>query len=633
MYFNRNYLVPDLVEELDEVGLSKPIKFDQQGTKANVINQDVVPSSEPITVSSYASTEINLDRHPDSALASNVLLSSDRSFPTSSRGNSEKLRPNRFLSDLKINFNQINLPQTIEFGDDGRVKVTVTNQGSVPALGFVRLNLYGATDAKINRNPETNQLSNDVLLASERRFLTLGKGKSKTFTLKYDNITSFGAPGAYNLIAEIAPGRTIPEINRQNNVASRLVSAPGTDVVIDWNATALNAIQADGALGRGVPPSLGSRLLAITQAAVYDTVNAFKQTYTPYAVDIDAPAGASIGAAVAGAAHHALVGLLPGQKALFDTQLSKSLAEINRSDRAKTAGVAFGESVAAQILELRANDGYDNNTPYTPPSGNYVWRPGPDGVAVGPNWGGVTPFAIPSIEGFSPDGLDGTLGTDLYAEEIEQVRLLGAKQNTDLTTVTRTPDQTEIALFWAYDRADTFRPYGQLNQITQEVAVREGNTLAGNARLFAQLGIALADAAIVAWDVKYKVVQPRPDDVITGGIAANDGRNDTVSDPDWQPLLPTPPFPDYISGHSIFGGAFGAVMTDFFGDNYEFTAVSQELPGVTRTYGSFNQAAFDDAISRVYGGIHVLEASVTDSLPTGRNIGNFVVNNIAQPIV
>jgi membrane-associated phospholipid phosphatase len=122
--------------------------------------------------------------------------------------------------------------------------------------------------------------------------------------------------------------------------------------------------------------------------------------------------------------------------------------------------------------------------------------------------------------------------------------------------------------------------------------------------------------------------------VIAGGFAANDGIEATVGDPDWQPLLsPTPPFPDYISGHSTFSGAFAGVLTNFFGDNYEFTAVSQELIGTTRTYGSFYEAAYEDAISRVYGGIHVRESSVTDALPTGLNIGNFVAQNLFQPIV
>ncbi len=532
--------------------------------------------------------------------------------------------------DLVGRFSTINLPDTIEFRDDGTASVTVTNRGNAVARGPVSVNLYISTDGNIDRN-SAGELVNDRLLGTLTGNINLQPGQSTTFNLPYENLTSVVAPGAYHLIAEIN-SPTIAESNEVNNVTSTLVSAPGTDVVIDWNATALNAIQAEGETSRGVPPTLGSRLLAIAHAAIYDTVNAFDRTHTAYAVDTLAPIGASIEAAVAGAAHQALVALLPSQRAFFDTQLARSLAEINDTQASEDAGVAFGRSVTNQILSLRANDGSNNSTPYNPPEGDYVWRPGSDGFALGANWGDVTPFAIPSVEQFAPDGLDGTYGSDLYAREIEEVRTLGGRENTARTTITRTADQTEIAVFWAYDRADTFRPYGQLNQIAEEIAVREGNTLAENARLFAQLNIALADAAIVAWDAKYDEVQARPDYVISQGLAENDGIAFTVGDPSWQPLLPTPPFPDYISGHSTFGGAFAGVMTNFFGDNYEFTAVSQELTDVTRTYGSFYEAAFDDAISRVYGGVHVREATVTDALPVGVDIGNFVAQNVAQPL-
>jgi hypothetical protein len=537
--------------------------------------------------------------------------------------------------DLVARFSTIDLPDTVDFGDDGRARVTVTNRGNAVAQGPVTVNLYISTDGDIDRNT-AGELVNDGLLTSVVRNLNLQPGESTTFELEYDNLTSVVAPGAYNLIAEVDSQNAIAERNENNNVVSKHVSAPGTDIVIDWNATALNAIQAEGEISGGVPPTLGSRLLAIVSAAVYDTVNAFDRTHTPYAVDALAPSGASVEAAAAGAAYHALVELLPNQAALFHQQLVRSLIEITDNPVAEATGVAFGQFVADQIVALRENDNSNNNAPYVPPPGDYIWRPDPGTVALSPNWGSVTPFAIPSVKQFAPDGLDGRPDTnpELYAQEIEEVRRKGGKENTALTTITRTAEETEIAVFWAYDRKDTFRPYGQLNQITEEVAVREGNTLAENARLFAQLNIALADAAIVAWDAKYRELQPRPDDVIAGGFAANDGIEATVGDPDWQPLLsPTPPFPDYISGHSIFGGAFAGVLTNFFGDNYEFTAVSQELIGTTRTYGSFYEAAYEDAISRVYGGIHVRESSVTDALPTGLNIGNFVAQNLFQPVV
>jgi len=226
----------------------------------------------------------------------------------------------------------------------------------------------------------------------------------------------------------------------------------------------------------------------------------------------------------------------------------------------------------------------------------------------------------------------------LYAQEIEEVRLYGGLQNTALTTTLRNADQAEMAVFWAYDRADTFRPYGQLNQIAQEIAVRQGNTLQKDASLFAALNTALADAVIVAWKEKYTELQPRPDDVIAGGFAANDGIASTVGDPNWESLLSTlmgvnsPPFPDYMSGHSAMGGAFAGVMTEYFGENYVFSTVSQELPGVVRHFESFYEAGMEDALSRIYGGVHVREACI-DSLNMGLAVGDFVSTSVFQPIV
>lgn len=535
-----------------------------------------------------------------------------------------------FPGGLVAQFSTIDLPETIEMGDRGKVNVQLINQSPAPVTGPVTVKLYISTDDIIDRG-SGDTLVNDALLISTVQEVNLRPGESTTVNLDYANMTSVAAPGAYNLIAEINQNNTTKQI-------SKLVSARGSDVVLDWNATALNAIQAEGKAGRGVAPTVGSRLLAITSLSVYDAVNAFDRTHTSYAVESPAPAGASEEAAAAAAAHTTLVRLLPNQTQLFDRQLALSLAEITDSPQAKAEGVAFGRFVADTILAQRANDGSSNNNPYVPPDGDYVWRPetqGPNqGVAVGVNWGEVKPFAIPNTADFAPDGLDGVPGTDRFVEELEEVRVLGGKQSTANTTVTRTPDQTEIAIFWADDRPDTFRPYGQLNQIAEEVSIREENTIPENARLFAELNVALADAGIVAWDAKYNgpVIQPRPDDLITGGFGEKHGISGTVTDPAWEPLLPTPPFPDYISGHSTFGGAFAGVMTNFFGENYSFPAVSQEILGVTRTYNSFYDAAFDDAISRVYGGVHVRESTVDDALPTGLAIGNFVAQNLFKTV-
>jgi hypothetical protein len=541
-------------------------------------------------------------------------------------------------------FGTINLPSTVNFGAQGNAQVIVTNQGQEIASGPSTVRLYISTDGEID--------SNDALLTSDSTNLNLNAGQSVTLNLTYNNNTSVIAPGAYFLIAQVDANNQIAEQLETNNVTSKLVSGLNTNAIIDWNAIALNAIQAEGKAGRGVAPTVGSRLMALVSTAVYDTVQAFNTSYPSYAVNVNAPTNTSLEAAVVGAAYRVLSTQLPGQNSLLLQQVSNSLAEIQDSATAESRGFNFGILVGNQSINLRTNDGSSNNTPFTAPSGAYVWRPetvGPTaGVAVGANWGGVTPWTIGNINQFvSQKQLDVILNGRpdnpndqgaLYAQEIEEARLYGGLQNTALTTTLRNADQTQMAVFWAYDRADTFRPYGQLNQIAQEIAVRQGNTLQKDASLFAALNTALADAVIVAWKEKYTELQPRPDDVIAGGFAANDGIASTVGDPNWKPLLSelmgvnSPPFPDYMSGHSAMGGAFAGVMTEYFGENYVFSAVSQELPGVVRNFDSFHQAGMEDAIGRIYGGVHVREACI-DSFEMGLAVGDFVSTSVFQPIV
>ncbi|MCE9527546.1 MAG: hypothetical protein K8R36_16000, partial [Planctomycetales bacterium] len=139
------------------------------------------------------------------------------------------------------------------------------------------------------------------------------------------------------------------------------------DMVVQWNDNVLAAIRVDK-----TPPPMASRDLAIVHAAIYDAVNAIDRNYKPYAVDVPAIAGTSAEAAVAAAAHRALVALFPAQAATFDAQFTASLATITDGP-AETNGVALGNLVADQMLALRANDGSAAVVSYTPGSGPGVW--------------------------------------------------------------------------------------------------------------------------------------------------------------------------------------------------------------------------------------------------------------------
>ena len=429
---------------------------------------------------------------------------------------------------------------------------------------------------------------------------------------------------------------------------------PGSDPILIWTNTALNAIQSAGSNGKpGVPPTTGSRLMAMLSTAMLDTLAAFGDQVDFYRIDQSAPAGANMDAAILGAAQRILSLELPGEISLIQEQYTSSLGSLTGSAESIQAGLDLGAGIADQIRALRANDGSDNTTPYTPPSGGlpgYVWTPAPSGptagAALGPNWGSVTPWVISSTDAYRSDGLQcrPDVDLDLYAQQLNEVRLYGGLANTAQTTLERSPDQTEIALFWAYDRTDTFRPYGQLLEIAVDVALDQATSMLTNAKLIASLSLSMADAVICAWKEKYENVQPRPWDLITGSFSDTDGSALTVRDPNWQSLLSSingvqsPPFPDFLSGHSVMGGTFTSVMSHFFGDNLTFDATSQELPGVVRSFdgfideggverNSFYEAGLEDAISRVYGGVHIREAC-EDSFGVGLNVGAAVVQNL-----
>jgi hypothetical protein len=130
---------------------------------------------------------------------------------------------------------------------------------------------------------------------------------------------------------------------------------------------------------------------------------------------------------------------------------------------------------------------------------------------------------------------------------------------------------------------------------------------------YAKVSIAIADAFISCWDEKYRSNLIRPETIIN-----------KVLDENWYPVLQTPPFPEYTSGHSVVSGAASVILTDFFGDNIAFdddTELPYDLP--IRSYQSFHQAAEEAAISRMYGGIHYRKA-IDEGLLQGQNVGNYV---------
>ncbi|MGI0485564.1 pre-peptidase C-terminal domain-containing protein [Pantanalinema rosaneae CENA516] len=388
------------------------------------------------------------------------------------------------------------------------------------------------------------------------------------------------------------------------NYADTLQGYSDDNVVLDWNQVTLQAIKA-----AGTPPPYAARNMAIVHAAIYDAVNSIVHLGQQYCTTVNAPRGTSAIAAVAGAAYQTLISLYPNQKATFDAALANTLARV-ADGASEQNGLAIGTAVANLILSARSNDGANATVAYTPLAGDEYWHPTAPNFAPAllPQWPFVRPFAMTSDDQFRPAGPPAFTSAQ-FQSEIDEVRRLGGNVNSQ-----RTADQTEIALFWA-DGSGTYTPPGHWNDIAEDIARRENTSLFEDARLFAMLNISLADAGIVAWDAKYAYNQCRPIQAIRASSA-----------PTWTPLINTPPFPDYISGHSTFSGAASSMLSYLFGNNYSFSTTTDGLPGVIRSYRSFEQAANEAGRSRIYGGIHV-ESSNQDGLMAGRQLASYVMQN------
>jgi PAP2 superfamily len=400
---------------------------------------------------------------------------------------------------------------------------------------------------------------------------------------------------------------------------------------VHWNEIALEAIK-----DTSTAPMYATRLLAMESVAVYDVLNAIEHDPL-FVADLDRPVrGGKINteAAIAQTAYEVLMGIYAsdsgpyaGSAALrenLQAELTASLAEIPDGG-AEQRGIRLGHDIAQSILAQRAGDGWnavvDPQTEIGTDPGE--WRPTPAGFAnpLAPHWGDVTPWAVESAQQFIPEAPP-TLTSNEYAAAYNETKQLGAANSEQLGL--RTADQTQIALFWA-DGAGTHTPPGHWNKIAGEVAQVEGRTTAEIAGLFAELNVALADAAITCWEAKYTYDLWRPVTAINLGDL--DGNPLTVADPSWRPLIVTPPFPEYTSGHSTFSGAAATILTAEFGDNYAFTtgtsSTDPAIADVTRSFSSFTEAAEEAGRSRIYGGIH-FEFANQNGLESGRQIAEWV---------
>lgn len=383
------------------------------------------------------------------------------------------------------------------------------------------------------------------------------------------------------------------------------------NAVVHWNSIAEQAFTPS----QGTNPMAQSRTLAILHASMHDALNAIDRRYAAYTPGLPRSPKASPDAAVAAAAREVLTRLLPEQAALVETAYGQALAKV-QDGAAKTAGLATGQAAAWATLNRRQGDGAEHAAePYVPRpgAGEYQFT-APFDFAGLPGWGRVQPFVIDLREHALPGPLP--LASAAYARDLAAVKEIG-----HLNSPTRTAEQTEIAKFWYEDS-----PLGW-NRIAHNVIRERGLNNWDAARAFALLHFALADGFIAGFHEKYEHRFWRPITAIHA--AADDGNPQTEADAAWQPLLVTPPVPDYPSTHTVLGWAAAEVLIELFGDRPRYSLTSLTLPGVTRQFRGFSQAAHENGMSRLYAGIHFPDA-VKAGRRQGRGIGRAVAEALPR---
>ncbi len=441
------------------------------------------------------------------------------------------------------------------------------------------------------------------------------------------------------------------------------------DWLFHWNQIAIDAsgldhtppaLGEDRIFGQQLGPGRASRAMAIVHIAMFEAIIAIEGGYKSYTGLSAVKGKASVRAAIAQAAHDTLVALFSAQEESLDEDLEQELIHIKHGS-AKDKGIKAGKDAAASILALRENDGSEIPDPligtgpgeYDPPVGMGLWSQDPISLipkAIGAFWSQVDPFVLDSAQQFRAPPPPATTSPE-YAIAFNETWQVGG--DGVITPTIRTPDQTEIGIFWAYDGTPSLcAPPRLYNQVAVHIAKQEKTEFLEAARLLAILNIAMADSGIAGWESKFFYNLWRP---VTAIRQANlDGNPNTAPDPTFTPLgAPasnlqgpnfTPPFPSYPSGHATFGGTLFQVLRKFYKrDNIAFTFTSDELNGQTkdnqgnvrplkpRSFTSLSQAEEENGQSRMYLGIHWgfdKDAGITQ----GREIADLVLEKVYLPL-
>ncbi len=421
----------------------------------------------------------------------------------------------------------------------------------------------------------------------------------------YNNYTTADYSGHYSYLLPVNYGTTELSVFAENpaqdySQVSRLNVTRGNPIVA-WDSIALRAIG-----NANLSPAEASRALAILHAAQYDAVAAVDFPGAAYQVHVTAPKGASAEAAANAAASTVLEALFPSQLPAFQTAENAAEFGLPKSV-ATTDGLALGRQVAQLTLTNRAADGSNLSSNYVPSPLPGLWKPTPPSFvpAQDAQWGLVTPFVAADVSVARPPAPP-SVGSAAYDQALQQVELLGRSNSTSRTT-----DQTAAAQFWDSGPGSFTNP-GHWNAIAEQFSVARKDTLAQDAKLFAQLDFAMADAEIATLGAAYTDNLWRPVSAIQ------------QTDPTWTPLLSTPPTPSYPADHAATSTAAANVLSAAFGTKTRFTDSIFAATGVARTYSSFSAAAAEAGMSRVYGGVQ-FAFDVNQGAALGDQVGKSVL--------
>ena len=302
---------------------------------------------------------------------------------------------------------------------------------------------------------------------------------------------------------------------------------------------------------------------------------------------------------------------------MLDAQYAASLAAIPDGS-AKTRGIAVGAAAAAAMIAARTDDGRFGAFRFAVGSGAGVWKPVLPAFVNDPNaWlKDVRPFLIRSSSQFQSDG-PLRLTSRSYAKEFDEVKKLGSAGST-----TRTDDQTLAARYWAENPPATW------SRVFRTLSAQQGLSLVGNARLYAMLYLTAADALISVWNDKAHYLFWRPITAIRE--ADTDGNPATSPDPEWLPLIPTPPYPEHSSGHAGLSGSIVATLQDFFRtDKVAWSDTNNG--GLTRSFTRFSQAIDEIVDARVWSGIHFRNAD-EQGAKIGRQVAKWRERHFFQAV-